>query len=231
MSSNPPTTSSTNPDHLSSASPELSRQPPFPEPGTGGQRDPAPKHPHAERLINAAARHLAPEKPAPPVDEDEEKAQINKPDSSEREKREEEPLLRGTPLDELTTPGIGLPASPKVETIKEESSRSDYSDARQGASKRPGLSAMRGVGSDSVSPLCPCTTQVCLSLIYRSVWAPLLCSPLSTLCLWTKMKTVETPLKTMTMKAIPVRKMLLRRVHLHKDLQGRMVGSIRFQNH
>jgi hypothetical protein len=150
MSSNPPKSSS-NPDHTSSASPELSRQPPFPEPGTGGQRDPAPKHPHAERLINAAARHLAPEKPAPPVEEDEEKAQINKPDSSQREKREEEPLLRGTPLDELITPGIGLPASPKVDTIKEESSRSEYTDARQGASKRPGLSAMRGVGSDSVS--------------------------------------------------------------------------------
>lgn len=224
MSSNPPT--STNPDHLSSASPELSRQPPFPEPGTGGQRDPAPKHPHAERLINAAARHLAPEKPAPPVDEDEEKAQINKPDSAQREKREEEPLLRGTPLDELTTPGIGLPASPKVETIKEESSKSDYSDARQGASKRPGLSAMRGVGSDSVSCLCPYTTRLYLPLIYRSAWAHRPCSLLSTLCLWTKMKTVETPLKTMTMKAIPVRKMLPKRVHPRNDLQGRMVGSI-----
>ena len=152
MSSDPPKTS-TNPDHVSSASPELSRQPPFPEPGTDGHRDPAPKHPHAERLINAAARHLAPERPAPSGEEDEENAQINKPESSQREQREEEPLLRGTPLDELTTPGIGLPASPKVETINEESSKSEYSDARQGASKRPGLNAMRGVGSDSVSAL------------------------------------------------------------------------------
>lgn len=159
MSTNSPT-ASRSPDHTSSASPELSKQPPFPEPGTGAQRDPAPKHPHAERLINAAARHLAPEKPAPPVDEDKEKAQINKPDSSQREKREEEPLLRGTPLDELVTPGLGLPTSPKVETIKEESSRSEYTDARQGASKRPGLSAMRGVGSDSVSSLSEHCTAV-----------------------------------------------------------------------
>lgn len=152
MSSNH-TTSTSNPEHTSSASPELNKQPPFPEPGTGGHRDPPIKHPHAERLINAAARHLAPEKPAPTTDDDDdEDAQVSKPQPEQREKREEEPLLRGTPLDELTTPGIGLPASPKVNTIKEEpKTEGRHRDAREGASKRPGLSAMRGVGSDSVS--------------------------------------------------------------------------------
>lgn len=157
MSSNSQASTS-NPEHTSSASQDVNQQPPFPEPGTGGSREPPIKHPHAERLINAAARHLAPEKPAPSGDEDEEKPQINHPDSSQREKREEEPLLRGTPLDELLTPGIGLPASPKVDTIKEEPrAERGHKDAREGASKRPGLSAMRGVGSDSVSgyPLTP----------------------------------------------------------------------------
>jgi hypothetical protein len=155
MSSNSPSGNSTNPEHLSSASPELNKQPPFPEPGTGSHRDPPQKHPHAERLINAAARHLAPEKPAPSKeDDDDEDAQVSKPGAYEREAREEEPLLTGTPLDELTTPGIGLPASPKVDTIKEETS-STPKDSRLGATKRPGLSAMRGIGSDSVSDLKP----------------------------------------------------------------------------
>jgi hypothetical protein len=130
----------------------MNKQPPFPEPGTGGARDPAPKHPHAERIINATARHIIPDHPAPSAEDDEDKAHITKPGSEEREAREEEPLLRGTPLDELNTPGIGLPSSsPKVEAIKEEPSRSTDRDAREGAMKRPGLSAMRGVGSDSVS--------------------------------------------------------------------------------
>jgi len=228
MSSDPPR-SSANPDHLSSASPELSRQPPFPEPGTGGQRDPAPKHPYAERLINTAARHLAPEKPAPSGDEDEEDAQINKPDSEQREKREEEPLLRGTPLDELTTPGIGLPASPKVETINEEPSRNDYSDARQGASKRPGLNAMRGVGSDSVSALLLYPTELYLSLTCRFAWEHPPYSRLSIHCLWTKTRTEETPPKTMTSKGIPVKIVLPRPVHPHKDLRGRTVGHLRLE--
>lgn len=147
-----PATSTSNISHTSSASPEMNKQPPFPEPGTDGARDPMPKHPHAERLINATARHIVPDRPAPNADDEEEEAQVGKPGSTERERREEEPLLRGTPLDELTTPGIGLPSSaPKSETIKEEPTRSKDRDARQGATKRPGLSAMRGVGSDSVS--------------------------------------------------------------------------------
>jgi hypothetical protein len=130
----------------------MNKQPPFPEPGTDGARDPAPKHPHAERIINATARHIIPDHPAPSAEDDEDKAHITKPGSEEKEVREEEPLLKGTPLDELNTPGIGLPSSaPDVEAIKEEPSRSSNRDAREGAIKRPGLSAMRGVGSDSVS--------------------------------------------------------------------------------
>jgi hypothetical protein len=145
----PPATSTSN---ISQTSPEMSKQPPFPEPGTGGAREPAPKHPHAERIINATARHIIPDNPAPSAEDDEDKAHITKPGSEEREAREEEPLLKGTPLDELNTPGIGLPSSaPNVEAIKEEPSRSTDKDAREGAIKRPGLSAMRGVGSDSVS--------------------------------------------------------------------------------
>ena len=147
-----PATSTSNISHTSSASPEMNKQPPFPEPGTGGARDPMPKHPHAERLINATARHIIPDRPAPNAHDEEEEAQVGKPGSTEREPREEEPLLRGTPLDELTTPGIGLPASSsKPETNKEDPTRSTDRDARQGTTKRPGLSAMRGVGSDSVS--------------------------------------------------------------------------------
>jgi len=235
MSSNSPT-SSTNPEHLSSASPELNKQPPFPEPGTDGQRDPPVKHPHAEQLINAAARHLAPEKPAPPAEEDEEKAQLNKPDSPQKEKREEEPLLRGTPLDELLTPGLGLPASPKVDTIKEEErAEKGHTDARQGASKRPGLSAMRGVGSDSVSilPFCrflhspydpsiPARTL----LISRYAWVHPPCSPPSTRFQWMKTKMEEMHPKTTTMKDTQVKKAHPRLLLVSRSQQGRLVSYL-----
>jgi hypothetical protein len=102
--------------------------------------------------MNTAVKHIFPEQPAPSAEDDEDKAQLNKPDGDQREAREEEPLLRGTPLDELTTPGIGLPASePKVEAIKEETRQDHRRDSRMGATKRPNLNATRGIGSDSVS--------------------------------------------------------------------------------
>jgi hypothetical protein len=152
--SNPESTSSTsNVDHVSTASAELSKQPPFPEPGTSQEREPPVKHPHAEHLINSTIKHVMPDHPAPSADDDEDKADINKPTKREKEHKEEEPLLRGTPLEELMTPGIGLAAPPKTDTIEEEAGSSDDAKRQEATQKpgRPGFGAVRGVGSESVS--------------------------------------------------------------------------------
>lgn len=109
--------------------------PPFPPAGASPDtRSPQPAHPYAEDLLNAAAQHVFPENPAPPRSPGDEKKGVTKEgrispgdrDGSKRAKegkqREEEPLLGGTPLDEMTplkTPGIlsggtaGFPFPPK----------------------------------------------------------------------------------------------------------------------
>lgn len=144
--------------HVSTTSPELSKQPPFPEAGTHQEGQAPAKHPYAEHVINAAAKHVIPDHPAPNADDDEDKADINKPTKREKEHREEEPLLRGTPLEELMTPGIGLAAAPQTGTIQEEEGgrEAEFSSniKRQENTRRPGrpgFGAVRGVGSDSVS--------------------------------------------------------------------------------
>jgi sterol 3beta-glucosyltransferase len=128
----------------------MDKQPPFPEPGTTAPQDPPAKHPNAERLLNAAARHVFPEHPAPDPEDDEDNAQLNKPDGEMRQTREEEPLLRGTPLDELMTPGIGLPASSlsKAGAQKAGDEQQDKTNSKRPG--RPGFGAAKGVGSDSV---------------------------------------------------------------------------------
>lgn len=109
--------------HTSSASPEATQQPPFPQAGTvqgESERTPPAKHPNTENLINATAKHIIPDVPAPSAEDDEDKAQISKPgkDEDQREAREEEPLLKGTPLDELITPGFAR-APPSFTSAKQ----------------------------------------------------------------------------------------------------------------
>ena len=82
--------------------------PPFPPHGTG------PTHkPHRQDLFNAAAVHVAPEKPAP--GHKEEGAMEEQQESTRQEAKrhaghaepQQEPIAKGTPLDELVTPGFG----------------------------------------------------------------------------------------------------------------------------
>lgn len=150
--------------------------PPFAEPATAQEtRSPPPKHPNAEHFINATAKHIVPDVPAPSASQHEDGAEITKPeeDEDQREEREEEPLLKGTPLDELLTPGLGQGA-PAMSGVNEEGD--DRPDQREGRMVdkgktivksddrpdtrqqpgRPGFGAMRGVGSDSVSRICRC---------------------------------------------------------------------------
>ena len=150
--------------HQSSTSSKASQQqPPFPISGTAPDtRNPPPRHPNAEHLLNAAAKHVVPDFPAPSADEEEDKAQISKPGVDQREDREQEPLLGGTPLDELLTPGLGLGQDSRMGQLdsKDSGSKSSVPDQRPRASTyaapsrqpgRPGFGAVRGVGSDSVS--------------------------------------------------------------------------------
>ena len=174
MSSNDPPGPSTGraPEHsathqTSTSSHASQQQPPFPISGTSPDtRSPPPAHPNAEHLLNAAAKHIIPDYPAPSAEDEEDKAQITKPgkDEDQRENREEEPLLRGTPLDELLTPGLGLGQEPQGGQLdnKTTASKSAASESRPRASTyaapsrqtgRPGFGAVRGVGSDSVSVL------------------------------------------------------------------------------
>lgn len=171
----------------SSTSSKASQQPPFPISGTApDKRDPPPAHPNAEHLINTAARHIVPDVPAPVASEEEDKAAINKPgkDEDQREEREQEPLLRGTPLDELLTPGIGIAPEPQMTQLDRKDS-SDTLDAPERQETkvvhskdrpqtrqqpgRPGFGAMRGVGSDSVSHRCAQTffpSSTCSALFH-----------------------------------------------------------------
>lgn len=176
MSSNQPTNPSGEPtsqrapehtaSHQSSTSSKASQQqPPFPVSGTAPDtRNPPPPHPNAEHLINAAAKHVIPDFPAPSADYEVDEAQISKPGVDQREERDQEPLLGGTPLDELLTPGLGLGQEPKRGQVdsKDTRSKGTISDQRPRASTyaaparqtgRPGFGAVRGVGSDSVSLL------------------------------------------------------------------------------
>ena len=150
--------------HQSSTSSKASQQqPPFPISGTApDKRNPPPHHPNAEHLINIAAKHVVPDVPAPSADDEEDKAQIGMPGKDEKEKREQEPLLRGTPLDELLTPGLGLSQDPRRDDQDSKDGRSETSAPEQRARAstytaptrqvgRPGFGAVRGVGSDSVS--------------------------------------------------------------------------------
>lgn len=83
--------------------------PPFPKPGTNTDAQDQPPHPNAEAFINAAAKHIVPDHPAPTKEEGQnaERQQPQGRDSGKEdapEPREEEPIIGGTPLDELKTP-------------------------------------------------------------------------------------------------------------------------------
>lgn len=84
--------------------------PPFPPAGVSpDDRNQPPPHPNAEALFNATAQHVFPEKPAPREDEGGKKGVIRDgldgdgDLDEEGEEREEEPIMRGTPLEEMET--------------------------------------------------------------------------------------------------------------------------------
>lgn len=95
------------------------QQPPFPQPAVDPEsRSPPPKHRFAEAVLNAAAKHVFPESEKhdiPPTKVNTLREGVSREgrvESSEHpdEKKEEEPIIAGTPLDEMTpmeTPMIG----------------------------------------------------------------------------------------------------------------------------
>ncbi|WVF70804.1 hypothetical protein IAT40_005598 [Kwoniella sp. CBS 6097] len=106
--------------------------PPFPPAGTSPDSHP-PKHEVAETLINAAAKHVFPTQPAPNKDEQKEDAQLPetagglKAGEKDKEEKEEQPIIGGTPLDEMAqTPAWEVPAvrfdvpAPEPEPVIEE---------------------------------------------------------------------------------------------------------------
>ena len=85
---------------------------PFPYPPAAvnsGTQNPAPLHPNAEALANAASQHVFPEVPAPKEGTEAVKDVIRDgvDDGSEAEnEHEEEPIIGGTPLEDMTTPMV-----------------------------------------------------------------------------------------------------------------------------
>lgn len=91
-------------------------QPPFPKPAVEQpMQSPGSKHPNAEALLNAAAKHVFPESQRttiPPIrqENEHEDAEVTREgqdgkqeeDKRQRKDREEEPIIGGTPLDEMT---------------------------------------------------------------------------------------------------------------------------------
>lgn len=75
---------------------------PFPARGT--EPDPAPHiHPNTEALLNAAAKHVFPDHPAPPKDNKDVTREAQRA-KRENERQDQRPLMHGTPLDEMQTP-------------------------------------------------------------------------------------------------------------------------------
>lgn len=119
---------------------------PFPPSGTyPDTRSPHPSHPDAENLVNTAARHVFPADPAPgsaPSDKGKGVTKEGRISPGDRDGtkmrddkvgRDEEPLIGGTPLDEMTpvkTPGVfagshgpgGFPFPPKPSASRQMSS-------------------------------------------------------------------------------------------------------------
>ncbi|OCF33275.1 hypothetical protein I316_05016 [Kwoniella heveanensis BCC8398] len=106
--------------------------PPFPQAGTSPDPHP-PKHEVAETLINAAAKHVFPSRATPNEDEPKQDSKVPETDSglkagiADKEEKEEQPIISGTPLDEMAqTPGWEVPAvrfdvpEPEPEPVMEE---------------------------------------------------------------------------------------------------------------
>jgi sterol 3beta-glucosyltransferase len=78
-------------------------QTPFPARGT--DPDPAPHiHPNTEALLNAAAKHVFPEQPAPAVDDKDVTRESQNTKKGDGRGEDQRPLMYGTPLDEMQTP-------------------------------------------------------------------------------------------------------------------------------
>lgn len=178
---------------LSSASPEAQQQPPFPQPQVNPEaRSPKPQHPNTEALLNAAAQHVFPESERtkmPPSKESgdtaaDEKAQVTEEGRhhprEDHEDREEEPIIGGTPLDEMTpmeSPGAGSGGFPfnksrarpregqsnlmestipeNEATIKEASGKEKEFSVK---AVRPGMGPSKEVGS-----VCPSLYRFCVA--------------------------------------------------------------------
>jgi hypothetical protein len=90
-------------------------QPLFRQPGVPHPDLPQPEHPHAEAFVNTAAAHVFPAKPtpesgAPRRGEEPGGKQLRSSDKkeiSDHKQREEEPLVMGTPLDEMGPGQLG----------------------------------------------------------------------------------------------------------------------------
>jgi sterol 3beta-glucosyltransferase len=141
--------------------------PPFPKPAVSpGLNAPQPGHSGAEAFINAAAKHIIPDHPAPRKEDEGDEAEHgaqghpqSRGSSPARSEREEEPIIGGTPLDELKTPGFeragfnmtsssssagGVPAPKRRETSetvhampKEQSSNAVQNSAGEPSKGRP----------------------------------------------------------------------------------------------
>ncbi|ORY29024.1 hypothetical protein BCR39DRAFT_559323 [Naematelia encephala] len=91
---------------MSSSDDQLPNPPLFPLNATDPDtRSPPPHHPHAEALLDAAAQHVFPRR-APKEDEEKPKQDIQQTegDDADDEDDQQEPIMRGTPLDDLRTP-------------------------------------------------------------------------------------------------------------------------------
>ena len=144
-------------------------RPPFLPTGVfPGKRSSVP-HPHAEDVINATAQHVFPERPAPRQGEGADKDVRRDGVISESEddaEREEEPIIGGTPLEDIKTPMLergsfinsrsgGESTIPRIEVPtkapEEEEAGAAVVPTKAGNAARPGLSAMRDTGSVSRS--------------------------------------------------------------------------------
>jgi hypothetical protein len=167
--------------HSLNSSPGSSTHPLFSAAGTSPDPQPHP-HPNAEGVLNTAAKHVFPDSPAPPKEEDKDVThEANRPRmKADDEVDQSRPLLRGTPLDEIQTPmfersapdyGRGnLGRKDTSNTIRGISTIHEPEDASEGEDDdnditqeeaeemaftkggRPGLEAMRKFGSVSPVP-------------------------------------------------------------------------------
>ena len=160
--------------------------PPFPPKAVApGEGDSEPHHPSAEAFINTTAKHVFPEaqnpaqNDAPPTGEEKSKVVSRDPDHPDDfEEDQEQPLIGGTPLEDMQTPmlerpgmsfgrsyrevgagdksGSGVLQKPEVPTPVPEDEEMVAGIApnvkQEGSTARPGFGGARGVGSVRGTP-------------------------------------------------------------------------------